>query len=84
MNTPQLSEKEQIHIEAGGRLLLVEEIPGPLWRVLAVKQSGATVLLKPNGADGYEEPGFANYLATNTASLSVDSPMLRLAEAACS
>ena len=55
MEIPELTQEEQAHVAKGGRVFIVEEIPGPLWRVLVVKGDACKVMLKPDGMDGYSD-----------------------------
>jgi hypothetical protein len=73
-----LTEDEQAHIDNGGRVFIIEEIPGPFWRVVCVsKERGTRVLLKPDGAPGYESKETAADHAANIAGLSDDDPLIR-------
>lgn len=58
-------------------MLIVDEAPGALWRVLMVKGSTCKVLLKPDGADGYIERSEAEENARAVAALANDSPLVR-------
>lgn len=75
--TPNLTPEEQAHIASGGRVFIVDEIPGPLWRVLVVKGGVCRVMLKPDGMDGYSSREDAELSAMAIANLSEDSPMVR-------
>jgi hypothetical protein len=75
---PPLTRDEQAHITKGGRLLLVEEIEGPLWRVLLVTQSSCRVLLKPDGAEGYPASMDAMLHALAFANLAETTPRVRV------
>lgn len=77
MKAPALTSEEQAHIEKGGRVFIVEEISGPLWRVLCVSASGCRVMLKPDGAEGYSSRQYPQDLALSFANLSEDSPLVR-------
>lgn len=77
MKTPNLTPEEQAHIASGGRVFIVDEIPGPLWRVLVVKGGTCRVMLKPDGMDGYSNREDAELNAMAFANLSEDSPMVR-------
>ncbi|EBG3748885.1 hypothetical protein FIX32_21525 [Salmonella enterica] len=77
MRVPKLTPEEQAHIAKGGRVLIVEEIPGPWWRVLMVKGSACRVLLKPDGMDGYSDRETAHQNALAVANLAEDRPMVR-------
>jgi hypothetical protein len=80
LKTPKLTEEERAHIEKGGRVLIVEEIPGPLWRVLVVSQDGCKVLLKPaypKPLDGYSDYDWAVENAQSYAALATDNPIVR-------
>jgi hypothetical protein len=74
---PELSPEEQDQIASGGRVFIVEEIPGPEWRVLMVKGDRCVIMLKPNGFDGYDSQEHAYELARAWVNLSEDSPLLR-------
>ncbi|OYV96247.1 MAG: hypothetical protein B7Z62_08595 [Deltaproteobacteria bacterium 37-65-8] len=58
-------------------MFIVEEIPGPLWRVLVVKGGECRVMLKPDGMDGYSDRGDATLNALAIANLSADTPLVR-------
>ena len=58
-------------------MFIVEEIPGPLWRVLQVKEDTCKVLLKPDGMDGYTDHDDALLNALVIANLANDSPLVR-------
>jgi hypothetical protein len=77
LRAPRLTKAEKAHVAHGGRVFIVQEIPGPLWRVLAVSSKGCTLLLKPEGGDGYTERSWAVDVATGIANLSPDGPMVR-------
>ncbi len=77
MDTPTLTATEQEHMAKGGRVFIVDEIPGPLWRVLMVKQGTCKVLLKPDGMDGYSDKQYAIDTAHCIADLSEDQPLVR-------
>ena len=77
MKAPKLTPEEQAHIASGGRVFIVEEVPGPLWRVLVVKGDTCRVMLKPEGMDGYSPREDAELNAMAFANLSEDSPMVR-------
>jgi hypothetical protein len=77
MKVPKLTPEEQAHVDSGGRVFIVDEAPGMLWRVLSVSQKGCTVLLKPDGAEGYIDRGEAHQNALMVANLANDSPMVR-------
>jgi hypothetical protein len=74
---PPLTPEEQILLAQGGRLLLVEEIAGPLWRVLLLTQHECRVLLKPEGADGYTASMDAMLNALAFANLAQTPPHVR-------
>jgi hypothetical protein len=78
LKIPELTLEEQAHIASGGRVFIVEEISGPLWRVLMVKGSVCKVLLKPDGMNGYSEQEYAQDMALGIANLANDKPMVRL------
>lgn len=77
LKTPKLTKEERAHIAKGGRVFIVEEIPGPLWRVLAIKETACWVMLKPDGANGYSERDDAMLNAKVIANLSADRPLVR-------
>ncbi|GBQ43074.1 hypothetical protein [Komagataeibacter europaeus] len=77
LKTPPLTPVEQKHIAEGGRVFIVDEVAGPLWRVLMVKGSTCKVLLKPDGADGYSDRKEAEENARVIAALAEDSPLVR-------
>ena len=77
MKMPTLIKEEQSHIDKGGRLLIVEQIPGPLWRVLMVRSDSCKVFLKPDGAEGYLDYEDARLNALAIANLASDNPMVR-------
>ena len=77
MKTPKLTPEEQAHIASGGRVFIVDEIPGPLWRVLVVKGDACRVMLKPDGMDGYSNQEDATSNAQVFANLAADSPLVR-------
>lgn len=77
LKAPKLTKEEQAHIAKGGRVLIVEEIPGPLWRVLAIQKNACRVMLKPDGANGYSERDDAMLNAKAVANLAADRPLVR-------
>jgi hypothetical protein len=77
MKIPRLTPEEQAHLDQGGRVFIVEEITGPLWRVLAVKGEVCKVLLKPDGAEGYSDRSDAALNARMIANLSEGSILVR-------
>jgi len=77
LKTPTLTPDEQKHVDKGGRVFIVDEIAGPLWRVLMVKSGACKVLLKPDGADGYFAREEAEENARVIAALAEDSPLVR-------
>lgn len=77
METPELTPEEQAHISKGGRVFIVEEIDGPLWRVLVIKRDSCRVLLKPDGMDGYSDKEDAMLNALAFANLAADTPLVR-------
>lgn len=75
---PALSRSEREHIARDGRVLVVEKIAGPLWRVLCISQArGCRVLLKPQHHAGYSDAQQAFDHARKIAALSDDRPMVR-------
>jgi hypothetical protein len=77
LKVPDLTPEEQAHIARGGRVFIVEEIPGPLWRVLAVNGGTCRVMLKPDGMDGYSDKENAELNALAIANLAADTPLVR-------
>jgi|CoawatStandDraft_6_1074263.scaffolds.fasta_scaffold14917_6 hypothetical protein len=77
MNAPKVTPHEQDHLDQGGRVLIIEEIPGPLWRVLALKSGGCKVLLKPDCAEGYSDRADAVLNARMVANLSEGPTLVR-------
>lgn len=78
VSAPALSRSEREHIGRGGRVLVVEKIAGPQWRVLCISTArGCRVLLKPQDLDGYSDAQQAFDHARNIAALSDDTPMVR-------
>lgn len=77
MKAPELSPEEHSHIAKGGRVFIVEEVHGPLWRVLVVEGNGCRVMLKPDGLDGYSDRDDAMLTAKAFANLSADQPLVR-------
>jgi len=77
LKAPELTPEEQAHVNDDGRVFIVEEINGPLWRVLAVKKSGCKVLLKPVDMDGYSDLDNVVLNAQVIANLSADRPLVR-------
>ncbi|GLZ22642.1 hypothetical protein [Burkholderia plantarii] len=74
----KLTDHEQAHVDNGGRVFIIEEIPGPLWRVVSVsKERGVRVLLKPQDEDGYETKERAEDHANSIAVLSEDGTIVR-------
>jgi hypothetical protein len=82
LDTPDLTAKERAHIENGGRVFVVEKIPGPLWRVLSISnENGCYTLCQPEipeKMEGYGTMEFANDMAKSIAALSEDKPMVRI------
>lgn len=74
MEVPELTQEEQAHVAKGGRVFIVEEIPGPLWRVLVVKGDACKVMLKPDGMDGYSDRETALENALAFSALAGDRP----------
>lgn len=74
---PELSVEERKHVSDGGRVFIVEEIEGPDWRVLMVKENTCTIMLKPNDHEGYGDEEYTYGLALAFANLSEDSPLVR-------
>jgi hypothetical protein len=54
MDTITLTPEEQSHVIHGGWLFVVQEIPGPLWRVVSVSRQGREIVFNPPGAQGFE------------------------------
>lgn len=77
LKMPTLTKEEQSHIDKGGRLLIVEKIPGPMWRVLLVRRDSCKVFLKPDGAEGYLDYEDARLNALAIANLASDNPVVR-------
>jgi hypothetical protein len=77
MDTIALTPQEQLHVDQGGRLLVIEEVPGPLWRVLSVSLRGCEVVHKPHGAEGYDLQREAVLHAQALAAAADDVPLLR-------
>jgi hypothetical protein len=77
LKAPELTPEEQAHIANGGRVFVVEEIPGPLWRVLVVKGDTCRLMLKPDGMDGYSDREDAVLNALAFANLAADTPLVR-------
>lgn len=77
LTLPTLTRDEQAHIAQGGRLLVVEEIAGPMWRVLLVTQESCRVVLKPDGAEGYTASMDAMAYALGFANLAETTPRVR-------
>ena len=77
LKIPELTPEEQAHVSKGGRVFIMEEIPGPVWRVLMVKGNTCKVLLKPDGMDGYSDYEDALLNALAGANLAEDSPLVR-------
>ena len=77
LNIPDLTPEEREHITKGGRVFIVEEIEGPLWRVLMVKGNTCKVLLKPQDMEGYSDREDAYLNARGIANLAEDSPLVR-------
>lgn len=81
MKTPELMKEEIAHVKSGGRVFLVEEIPGPFWRILSISKKGASLLCNPtipNEEEGYNDFEHAKGLAYTIANLSEDSPIVRV------
>lgn len=81
MNIPKLNSEESTHVENGGRVFLVEEIPGPLWRILSVSKDRVRTLCRPKVPklmEGYSEFEIAQNLAMGIANLSEDNPIVRV------
>lgn len=73
-----LTSEEHAHIENGGRVFLIEEILGPLWRILSVSKEGISILCKPEPQEGYSDLKWAEDLARGIAALSEDDPIVRV------
>lgn len=81
LKTPKLTKEESAHVKNGGRVFLVEEIPGPLWRILSISKKGTSLLCNPTiptEEEGYSELEYAKSLALGIANLSEDNPMVRV------
>lgn len=81
MKIPKLNSEEFNHIENGGRVFLVEEIVGPLWRIVSISKKEVTTLCKPEiptPAEGYSDLETAKNLAVGIAALSEDNPIVRV------
>lgn len=82
LKTPGLTDEEHSHIKNGGRVFIVEEVPGkPLWRILSISEKGVVTLCNPEiptPEEGYSDLEFAKTLAYAIANLSEDSPMVRV------
>lgn len=81
MKIPKLSLEESKHIENGGRVFLIKEIPGPLWKVLSISNEGVKTLIKPmipKPLEGYSDLETAKNLAIGIANLSEDNPIVRV------
>jgi hypothetical protein len=76
-----LTTEERVHVKNGGRVFLIEEIPGPLWRILSLSKKGVVTLCKPEiptPKEGYSDLEIAKNLAYGISALSEDSPMVRV------
>lgn len=81
MKIPKLNLEELNHIENGGRVFLIEEIPGSLWRILSISKIGAKTLCKPHipePSEGYSDLEIAKNIAIGISNLSEDSPTIRV------
>lgn len=81
MEIPKLNSEESSHIENGGRVFIVEEISGPLWRILSISKNRIRTLCRPEipeVMEGYSELETARNLAFGIAALSEDDPMVRV------
>jgi hypothetical protein len=72
-----LSPEEQLHVENGGRVFIVEEVPGPLWRVVSVSKHGPEIVVKPDDAEGFSLQREAHMNAVATARASHGPVLLR-------
>lgn len=82
MKIPKLNLEESNHIENGGRVFLIKEIPGSLWRILSVSKDGVRTLCRPEVPElmeGYSDLETAKNLAVGIANLSEDNPIVRIA-----
>lgn len=77
LKRPELTQEEQAHIAKGGRVFIVEEIPGQLWRALDFKRDTCRIMITPDGMDGYCSREDALSTALMIANLSEDSPLVR-------
>ena len=72
-----LSPEEELHVENGGRVFVVEEIPGPLWRVVSVTKHGPEIVVKPDNAEGFDLQRDAHMNAVAAARASHGPVLLR-------
>ena len=80
MKIPKLTSEESKHIENGGRVFLIEEIPGPLWRIISISKDRVKTLCHPEVPEfmeGYSDLEIAKNLAMGIANLSEDNPIVR-------
>ena len=78
--TPPLTPQEQAHVDKGDRVYIVQEVPGPLWRVISVSKDTCVVLGAPSWpepAEGYSDKEYAVSIAEGFAALSEKKPMVR-------
>ncbi|MGH9776719.1 MAG: hypothetical protein ACRD50_17470 [Candidatus Acidiferrales bacterium] len=81
MKEPKLTKEESVHIKNGGRVFLVEEISGSLWRILLISKKGTSLLCNPTvprKQEGYSDFEDAKNLAYGIANLSEDNPIVRI------
>lgn len=72
-----LSPEEQQHIDNGGRLFVVEEIPGPLWRAVSMSKQGCEILPMPDQTAGFGLQREAHFQALAAARAAHGPVMLR-------
>lgn len=77
MNPITLTPEEQAQVDAGRRLFVVEQIPGPMWRVVSISQQGREIQFNPPGAQGFELQREARAMAAAAVSASQGADLMR-------
>jgi hypothetical protein len=77
MNPITLTPEELAQVDAGKRLFVVEEIPGPMWQVVSISRQGHEIPFSPPGAPGFEIQREARATAAAAVNASKGSAWMR-------